>query len=821
MSSTSAAEARYQAVVREFQAKRAGIGDLTAALRHALRWEKEHGGQTDRRVPATPPWPSIKEWTDAGFRDVFFYNHNQLQVQASPWHPAWLDRSSNVTIEAAACKEDFRRGSSNVEADPFLPKEYVGYKSAGQREAVRAVLSAPPGSTLAVLLPTGGGKSLCAHLPALLEEGATAGLVLVVVPTVSLALDQQARLSRLIPHPTAYVAAGTPEQVEQNRAIRERIANGTQRIVFTSPESILHSLARPLYAAARRGWLSWFVVDEAHMVEQWGDEFRSAFQELTAIRTDLLRQSGAHTFRTLLLTATLTETALDTLQTLFGRPGPFGVCAANQLRPEPSFWASYCASETIKADRILEAVRHLPRPLILYTTRVEDAKSWYRLLRDRGYLRTGVMTGDTSRDKRLDLLSRWHDNALDIVVATSAFGLGVDKDDVRTVIHACVPESLDRYYQEVGRGGRDGCASISLVIFTAQDAKRAWRARKIITAELGQARWSAMVREWKPLGDGRYRVPITVAPPYNPNAFNEYNVGWNLRTITLLARAGMIELDAEPPPTANLASDAGDADIEAEFGRALQDYQDHRIVRPLVDDHESDAAWANRVVPLRERSYRATRDSMQLMRALLRGKSCASEILMRLYTIPPRPERGGIYVAPSCGGCRKCRRTSRDPFVSEANSPRSPWTRQEHLEPELAQLFGKRSVLGVFHDGLAEPEQMRSLDALVRWLAYQGVRNVVAPELLRKFLRDRLHQFALPVFLYDRYESLRLQPAATLIVGTGQDCPEGAALQEGDRRRVLLLSSATIDPLAHHRRMRDVFPHRSFELKELLTRIAL
>jgi len=481
---------------------------------------------------------------------VFEYDDHRFQVQAGNWHPEWLADSNAQTLEGPLFTEQLRRYTPCVEPDPYLGQlGFSSFKSAGQREAVRAVLSSPAGSTLTILLPTGGGKSLCGHLPALLDEGAVAGLVLVIVPTIALALDQQERLKGVISHPTAYVGGISPEEKAVNRAIRHRIRNGEQRIIFTSPESVMQSLAPVLYRATKRGLLKLFVVDEAHMVEHWGDEFRSAFQEIAAIRTDLLRNSGEHRFRTLLLTATLTETGLDSLEVLFGGPGPFKLLSAAQLRPEPAFWAAYCVSDEVKTSRVLEAVRHLPRPLILYTTLVEEANRWHSLLINQGFLRTGLMTGKSGRDARATLLAGWRADEIDIVVATSAFGLGVDKDDVRAILHACVPENLDRYYQEVGRGGRDGRASASLVLYTANDLKQAKNARKLIRVELGRERWGAMVRSWEPMGDGRYRVPVDAAPAYNPNADNDYNVAWNLRTLTLMARAGLIALDAEAPPT--------------------------------------------------------------------------------------------------------------------------------------------------------------------------------------------------------------------------------------------------------------------------------
>ena len=794
-----------------------------AALRHLLRWEYERGGMPNRLVPSRRPWPSVEEWLDAGFNDVFDYDESHRQIHAAPWIPDWLGQSEGPSIDRPLVAEELRRHMPCAEADPFLAQVgFSSYRSPGQREAVRSVLTAPPGSTLTVLLPTGGGKSLCAHLPALLDEGAVAGLVLTIVPTVALALDQQERLKPIIPHPTAYVGATTEEERDINRTIRGRIRDGTQRILFTSPESVLQSLASSLYFAAQRGLVKLLVIDEAHMVEHWGDEFRSAFQEITAIRTDLLRHAGDTPFRTLLLTATLTESGLDSLQTLFGDPGPFALISAAQLRPEPAFWSSYCASDEIKSTRLFDAIRHLPRPLILYTTLVSDAKRWHSVLRTRGYLRTGLMTGQTGRSERLDLLARWRDDEIDIMVATSAFGLGVDKNDVRVVIHACVPENLDRYYQEVGRGGRDGLASISLVLYTAGDLKWAKNVRKLISLELGQERWKAMVLNWQPIGYGRYRVPIDVAPAYSPNAQSDYNVAWNLRTLTLMARAGVIALDAEAPPTVGADPDMSESEVSTKYAESLREYRNHRIVRPLIDDHQSEAVWSTRVGPLRDSSYASAGRSFQLMRAVLQGRRCVGEEFVELYRIPSSGSRRGVNVTESCGGCRVCRENGITPYEMEAAAPWSPWKAHDEVGAGLASEFGTQRTLALFHNGFSEQRQERRLAHFVEWLGYQGVRNIVCPTVLHEPIRNRLRQFGTPVFLFARYDPLYLQPFATMVIII--DHLQTRDLQEvlhAQRNRILLLPESIRDPDAPHRRLQDVLSCRTYSFDEFLSRIGL
>src|SRR5207237_1205869 len=141
--------------------------------------------------------------------------------------------------------------------------------------------------------------------------------------------------------------------------------------------------------------LRFFVIDEAHIVEQWGDEFRSSFQELAGIRRDLRRHvpQSVRAFSTLLLTATLTETSFDTLQTLFGDNQSVVAVSAAQLRPEPSYWAIKFANEDHRTAAVLETLCHLPRPILVYVTEPTEAERWADILRNSRYGRFDVVTG--------------------------------------------------------------------------------------------------------------------------------------------------------------------------------------------------------------------------------------------------------------------------------------------------------------------------------------------------------------------------------------------------------------------------------------------
>ena len=153
----------------------------------------------------------------------------------------------------------------------------------------------------------------------------------------------------------------------------------------------------------------------------------------------------------------------------------------------------------------MEALRHVPRPAVLYVTKVNDAEEWHRRLLDTGFVRVRMLHGKTGREQRERIVDEWRNGEVDIVVGTSAFGLGIDYPHARSVLHACVPETLDRFYQEVGRGGRDGRASLSLIASTPRDfVKFSHRARPNKPFVGGPKEVADGLEQWftEPVADG-------------------------------------------------------------------------------------------------------------------------------------------------------------------------------------------------------------------------------------------------------------------------------------------------------------------------------
>ena len=802
-----------------------GHGDIASLVRHVLRREDEQqGGQSQLlTVPRIHPWPDRETWQRSGM-DILGEKSTSYLISARAWQPDWLPDAATHPPDGPAFGEAVRRNYEPVSGDPFL--SLVGldqYRSAGQREAIRAVLTAPEGATLAINLPTGAGKSLCAQLPALLRSQ-TSGVSVVVVPTIALGMDQERALKPFINHPTAYYGDESAAGQERRKAIRDRLRQGTQKIIFASPESLLDSLAPSLYEAAKLGMLRYFVIDEAHMVEQWGNEFRPAFQELPGLRRDLLRQDP---FTTLLLTATLTESCLDTLETLFGQPGPFQVLSAVQLRPEPSYWFAWCQSEEVRQQRLLEAVYHLPRPLIVYGTKVAEVERWQRELARAGFKRCAIMTGKSSPEKRSQLIQNWREKKVDIVVATSAFGLGVDQADVRAVIHVCVPETIDRFYQEVGRGGRDGKAAVSLTLHTTEDLEvaKSLNEESTITIKRGLERWQSMFDGKERTLSQRFRVPVNARPSMRQGDIDmdsEQSRAWNIRTLTLMSRAGLIAIDSERPPQRT------DFESEEAYFHAIQSRRDFRLIDIRNEYHSDMKTWESYIEPIRQQRQSCSYKNLQLMREALRAKRCISEIFAEAYSIPGRkvPPRSRVAVSHACSGCSFCRKNGVESFSGIMPTPRSMWHPPRFsVGAELQRLLAGEKLLLIFYDSIEQRGWERRRNQLFRWLIAQGIRNVVSPpEFNSVFIQEADRVPDAYIFFFANYQPFLMPKIPTLISHPPRITVPHIYLSQSSTSqapRIILLPLDTPDPEKDYRRLIDVFSGRSLRFESFCTEIGL
>ena len=622
--------------------------DLIVLIRQLLLSKVSSSSAPWIVVPMDSSWPSSNIWQDLGFEVA----HHGSYAQVKPLFPRlqWMEGQQDLFDEAFKCVKS--RLLVETPADPILrfATGLPSYTGPGQREAIRALMHLPSDVTLIANLPTGSGKSLLAQLPPLLDPRNI--LTLVIVPTIALAIDQGKRMAKLfLEHTTHWqdrplsFHSGLSDE-ERSRVFRS-LRNGEQRILFTSPEAATGSLRNTLVECAALGSLSHVVIDEAHIVVTWGSGFRPAFQLLPALVSSLRaanRNRGKEPFRVILASATLTKHTIESLQALFAGSGEHRVVSGVYVRPEPRYGVKK-VSEMERIKHVLEAVQKAPRPFILYVTRPDEAEAWLTRIREFGFGRVACFTGETSSDRRKVLLDDWDANKLDGMVATSAFGLGVDKTDVRTVIHATLPESLDRFYQEVGRSGRDGNASASLLVFTEEDVgqARSMSTPRLIGNELGYDHWVAMLNDPdRPItSDGQIWLDLITR---RPALFmkSKANRTWNLRTLNLMATAGIIEIVELSGNPGNSSASAPDVE-----------YNDSQVayagVKILIRDLNL-SIFESRMNSARESLREASKTAFELMYQVAIGEVEIGKALVALYGLSLKNLWADVVYA--CGGCK-------------------------------------------------------------------------------------------------------------------------------------------------------------------------
>jgi hypothetical protein len=322
--------------------------------------------------------------------------------------------------------------------------------------------------------------------------------------------------------------------------------------------------------------------------------------------------------------------------------------SAVHLRPEPRYLSCYVSGSEEKQARVDELIRYVPRPFIFYTTKREDARTWFRRLRMSGLRRIACIHGETPNDERERVIQEWVEDRLDGVVATSAFGVGMDKSDVRTVIHAALPETLDRFYQEVGRGGRDGRASLSVTLFDTRDINvaRGMTTPTLIGDEKGFERWSTLYREAERdpqdpdvrLVDLRKRTGGLIQE-------SDYNRDWNMRTLILLARARLIQLESARPLHIERTAREDEATFKARVAAAHEAYFARIPVRSLDPRLMDRPHFERQVGRERQRGVESANHAFDQMLKALSGQREMAEVLVDLLA------SDNVVVSPACRGC--------------------------------------------------------------------------------------------------------------------------------------------------------------------------
>ncbi len=334
----------------------------------------------------------------------------------------------------------------NLEA---LLQTYWGFS--GFRPLQREIIeSAVMGRDTLAILPTGGGKSLCFQMAGL----ARGGLTLVVSPLIALMQDQVENLSR-IALPAAFINSTLPpEEIERRLSLAER---GELRFLYLAPERLNHP---GLTNRLPRLPVKLLAVDEAHCISQWGHDFRKAYLELSTFRE---RLPGVPV---LALTATATPLVrseiIDRLKLVC--PQTF---VQSFARPNLRYSVLY---ESNREEKMMEIVQKVGGSGIVYTRSRKMAEDLAEFFNARG-VRSAAYHAGLANAARESVQNAWIDEKLQIVVATVAFGMGIDKSNVRFVIHYGLPQDLESYYQEAGRAGRDGRVAFPVLFYGAKDKK--------------------------------------------------------------------------------------------------------------------------------------------------------------------------------------------------------------------------------------------------------------------------------------------------------------------------------------------------------------
>ena len=622
-------------------------------------------------------------------------------TKAAYQFPEYLDSYFTQTAFLSENDSNVAHNSSplvNLQTDPmiFQTTGFSQFRSIAQKIALYGALNTPDGYTTLISMPTGGGKSLITQAVSYQKEG----LTIIIVPTVSLAIDQ-VRVAKKI------IKTGNPEEEifyyssgVEAAPILDAIKKKKARMLFISPEALIlnNNFAAAVENANASRFLKNIIIDEAHIVVDWGADFRIDYQCLESWRKKLMLRNPQ--IRTILLSATFERRCRDILKDFFSEGDNWIEIRCDALRHEPRYMLVKCKSKHEKSKRIIELVRKCPHPMVVYVARPDDAEYIKNLLQNNGINNVNTFTGLTPNDKRQELIRSWVNDEFDVMVATSAFGVGVDKGDIRTVLHAYIPQNPNAYYQELGRGGRDQLPCLSIMCMIDDDIQVSFQriSKKVMTVDKIIKRWDSLYNNDLSTRIGNLvMIDTTIKPSYSvedlfdDSPASEADIRWNVYVLLLLRRYKKIRI-----------------------AEVVTQATGYTFVVEVLDDAlrncDSNLQSAIEAIRLKEWDYYIA--AYELMKKSIRkcGKECWSEMFFETYD----------KVFEYCAGCA----THRTPNIGDSAKfiLKSPVeTPKKELSPDQLAMFGDAIHLIV----RIKPEQLADT---IRELTRRRISNLVVPQ---------------------------------------------------------------------------------------------
>ena len=412
----------------------------------------------------------------------------------------------------------------------------------GQREAVETLLD---GQDALVVMPTGGGKSLIYQAVGALVEG----LCLVVSPLIALMKDQVESIRR-VGLPATTIHSGLTKKAKARRL--DEIYNGDYKFVLVSPERFRSRRFRQVLEDIRIGLL---VIDEAHCISEWGHDFRPDYRRLREVRRELEDPL------TVGLTATATEQVREDISAQLELQGPIQV--AGFERPNLYFEVVHTADHSDKLQRMDGLIGYCSgEPVLVYGVTRKDVRSLVEKLKAKGYAVRGYHGGMGRRDRK-EVHEAFMADELDVLVATSAFGMGVDKPNIRAVIHYRMPGSVEAYYQQAGRAGRDGEPAHCLLLHSGGDRKiHTWMNDKSHPMRMEVIRlWMHLVEE----GPGKVETTASKLSSLSPGPGQDIHQMAVQTSLRLLSQAGHISW-RPGQKSITVHDDCGPLELDIDFG---------------------------------------------------------------------------------------------------------------------------------------------------------------------------------------------------------------------------------------------------------------